>query len=267
MFCGHCGAKVSADAKFCPSCGAPIRTPVHAQPQPAPAYTAPAPATAPGGVLSGSSGIVFLKLLGFGVLFWVVQNLAFFSVTQLIQYYYGRSAYLSYLPARSSIFFLSIPFPVFSVVFVTLIHHYFMRQNIRIATVLFRILISGTLLLSLVVLAYTFLALDETDLSAEYKGNFLLYIHLYGLSCIFSNLFLSMNLMIVRENRPWLAILFSGVDFALAILIFILCSAIPTGLGIIALYFSHIILFLVTLWYFTLRKKTQLRLFGSPRHI
>ena len=267
MFCGHCGAKVSADAKFCPSCGAPISAPVHAQPQPAPAYTVSAPATAPGGVLSGSSGIVFLKLLGFGVLFWVVQNLAFFSVTQFIQYYYGLSAYSSYLSARSYIFLLSIPFPIFSVIFATLIHHYFMRQNVHIAAVLFRVLIFGTLLLSLVVLAYTFLALNETDLPVEYEGDFLLYIHLYGLSCIFSNLFLSMNLMIVRENRPWLAILFSGVDFALAILIFILCSAIPTGLGIIALYFSHIILFLVTLWYFTLRKKTQLRLFGSPRHI
>lgn len=77
MFCGHCGAKVSADAKFCPNCGAPIRTPVHAQPQPAPAYTAPAPATSSDGVLSGSSGIVFLKLLGFGLLFWAVQNLAY----------------------------------------------------------------------------------------------------------------------------------------------------------------------------------------------
>ena len=142
-----------------------------------------------------------------------------------------------------------------------------MRQNVHIAAVLFRVLIFGTLLLSLVVLAYTFLALNETDLPVEFEGNFLLYIHLYGLSCVFSNCFLSMNLMIVRENRPWLAILFAGIDFALAMLLFILCSAIPTGLGIIALYFSHIILFLVTLWYFTLRKKTQLRLFGSPRHI
>lgn len=266
MFCGHCGAKVSADAKFCPSCGAPIRTPVHAQPQPAPAYTAPAPATAPGGVLSGSSGIVFLKLLGFGVLFWAAQNLAYALLASRTSAY-GIIAHQLYYYFRLVSWITSGITTIAAILFTACIHRYCIHAHYKFAQCLFRIMLLTVSLFPCTSTLLLVVSSPNPFLEQELNSLFTLFFFPFAISSYFSNLFLCKNLMIVRENHPWHAVIFSLLDALLSV---ISCFALANSYGLFGFSystFSHIILFLVTLWYFTLRKKTQLRLFGSPRHI
>lgn len=271
MFCGHCGTKVSADAKFCPVCGAPISTPVPTRPQPAPAYTAPAytapaPTTAPGGVLSGSSGIVFLKLLGFGVLFWAVQNLAYALLASRASAY-GIIAHQLYYYFRLVSWITSGITTIVAILFTACIHRYCLHAHYKFAQCLFRIMLLTVFLFPCT--ATLLLVVSSPNLFSEQELNsrFTLFFFPFAISSYFSNLFLCKNLMIVHENHPWHAVIFSLLDALLSV---ISCFALVNSRGLFGFgysTFSHIILFLVTLWYFTLRKKTQLRLFGSPRHI
>ena len=196
MFCGHCGAKVSADAKLCPVCG----TPVHAQPQPAPAYTAPAPATASDGVLSGSSGIVFLKLLGFGLLFWAVQNLAYALLASRTSAY-GIIAHQLYYYFRLVSWITSGITTIAAILFTACIHRYCIHAHYKFAQCLFRIMLLTVFLFPCTSTLLLVVSSPNPFLEQELNSLFTLFFFPFAISSYFSNLFLCKNLELDKFLR------------------------------------------------------------------